>query len=252
MQIKPHPALTHLVKHYLVLSGPAVTNGRHRLFADGNTGLVFNLAQAKLGGQERGAWLYGQVETFYDLAITGNMQWIIVVLQPYGAHQLWRVPAYELTNQFFPAEDFFGRRLQDITEQLYEAGQLTAQISLLNQFLLQELAVFSDNDATVREAVKSIFQRDGQLTIKDLLSSLHVTERTLERKFKQHVGIGPKRYAEIVKMNAAAKRLQLKRTAWPASPAKAVTSTRRTASARLKSMQVLRPRNITPSHIPWR
>ncbi len=41
MQILPHPALAHLVRHYLILDEPQPGGGVHRLFADGNTGIVF-------------------------------------------------------------------------------------------------------------------------------------------------------------------------------------------------------------------
>src|SRR5689334_7186579 len=100
MQIRPHPGLAHLIRHYLVLDGASAANGIHRLFADGNTGLVFNLDHATLcvaGDKpaDHACWLYGQVKTYHDLSLAGKINWLVVVLQPYAAYHLWRVPAIE-------------------------------------------------------------------------------------------------------------------------------------------------------------
>ncbi|UYQ91693.1 helix-turn-helix transcriptional regulator [Chitinophaga horti] len=210
MQIHPHPSLAHLVKHYLLLTGPPLVDRMHRVFADGNTGLVFNLGEALIGGQLNpcDTWLYGQVNTFYDLRLTGKINWIVVVFQPYGANHFWRVPATEWHDYFFPAENFFGNRLQPLVQQLQHASSIDARIALLNNFLLNELRHQTTNDALVVGAVKLITDASGIVTIKGLLQELSVTERTLERRFKTSVGIGPKRFADVVRMTIAAKQVQ--------------------------------------------
>src|ERR1700741_3464420 len=107
MQIRPHPDLTNLIRHYLVLDGAPTTAGVHRLFADGNTGLVFNLNHTRLCAAgdtpvQHVCWVYGQVKTFHDLSLTGSINWLVVVLQPYAAYHLWGVPAIEWFNGLFP------------------------------------------------------------------------------------------------------------------------------------------------------
>ena len=103
MQLPPHPHLAYLVKHYLILDGLPAANGMHRLFADGNTGLVFNLGHAALCAESaqpsvHPCWLYGQVKTYHDLLLTGSINWIVVVLKPYGAYHLWGAPGTEWYN----------------------------------------------------------------------------------------------------------------------------------------------------------
>jgi len=69
MQLPPHPGLAHLIRHYLVLDGVSSAASVHRLFADGNTGVVFNFDQAA----QHTCWVYGQVHTFHDLSLTGRI-----------------------------------------------------------------------------------------------------------------------------------------------------------------------------------
>jgi transcriptional regulator GlxA family with amidase domain len=51
-------------------------------------------------------------------------------------------------------------------------------------------------------------QQEGMLPVESLLRILSVNERTLERKFKLHIGITPKRFSDIIRLNASAKRMQ--------------------------------------------
>lgn len=213
MQIPPHPALAHLVRHYLVLNGLQPAGSMHRLFADGNTGLVFNLGDAVFSGSDNAAavhscWLYGQIKTYHDLTLTGNINWIVVVLQPYGAYHLWGVPADELFNCFFPVEEIIKHQMRGITNALLRVTQLSERVQLLNNFLLQQAVKSKGLDPIIVQAVELIIQHEGIMSVELLLQTLFVTERTLERKFKQTVGISPKRFIEIVRLNASAKRMQ--------------------------------------------
>lgn len=213
MQVPPHPGLAHLVKHYLILDGLSAANGMHRLFADGNTGLVFNLDHAALCADAvnpsvHPCWLYGQVKTYHDLLLTGSINWIVVVLKPYGAYHLWGVPGTEWYNCFFPAADMLGSRINDIANVLVKTEQLKERIRLLDDFLLQQMKPGSNPDPMIVQAVQHIMMQEGALPIEYLLQTLSVNERMLERKFKLHIGITPKRFSDIVRLNASAKKMQ--------------------------------------------
>lgn len=213
MQLQPHPALKRFIRHYLILDGQHPANGIHRLFADGNTGLVFNLDNAVMcaaGNKpaQHTCWLYGQVKTYHDLSLTGNINWIVVVLQPYGAYHLWGVPASEWYNCFFPATEILGARISDISHALVKAKDLPQRICLLDNYLLQLVHQKRRPDGQVMQAVQHIMMHEGAVSVEALTHALSVSERTLERKFKLHVGITPKRFADIVRLGFSAKRMQ--------------------------------------------
>jgi AraC-like DNA-binding protein len=213
MQIRPHPGLTHLIRHYLVLDGPPTANSVHRLFADGNTGLVFNLDQATLcttdnKPAQHACWVYGQVKTHHDLSLTGSINWLVAVLQPYAAYHLWGVPAIEWFNCLFPAVEVLGKQINTITNALAKAQQVYDRIRLLDNFFLQAINKNPNPDPLIVQAIQYINRQEGILSVESLLLELGVNERTLERKFKLHVGITPKRLADVVRLTGSAKRMQ--------------------------------------------
>jgi len=217
MQLQPHPALKRFIRHYLVLDGLQPANGLHRLFADGNTGLVFNLDNAVMcaaGNKpaQHACWLYGQVKTYHDLSLTGTVNWIVVVLQPYGAYQLWGVPASEWYNCFFPAAEILGAHISDISNALIKAKDLSQRICLLDNYLLQLVDQKRRADEQVMQAVQHIMMHEGVVSVEALTQALSVSERTLERKFNLHIGITPKRFADIVRLGFSAKRMQRMQT----------------------------------------
>ena len=199
MQIKPHPALAHLVRHYLVLNSQQPVSGTHRLFADGNTGLVFNL-------ENRTSLIYGQVNTWHDLSLSGNIDLIVVVFRPYGAWHLWGVPATALNDRFLPAEDVF-TNINHLSAALLKSN-LNERIKLLDNFLLKQLDKSIPPDPVLVQAVELIATHKGVLPVQSLLQKIKVNERTLERKFKLHTGISPKHFSGIVRLNTSAKRMQ--------------------------------------------
>jgi AraC-like DNA-binding protein len=213
MQIRPHPGLANLIRHYLVLDGAPTAKSMHRLFADGNTGLVFNLDHATLCATgdkpaDHACWLYGQVKTYHDLSLTGSINWLVAVLQPYAAYHLWKVPAIEWFNCLFPAAEVLGNRVPAITNVLAKAPNVQERIRLLDNFFLQETDKNPIPDPLVVQAVQDINSQEGLLSIESLLHNLAVSERTLERKFKLHIGITPKRLSDIVRLTFSAKRMQ--------------------------------------------
>jgi len=213
MQIQPHPALAHFVRHYLVLEERQAVNWHHRLFTDGNTGLVFNLGDASFhisngATSHHAAWLYGQINNYHDLSLSGDIKWIIVVFQPYGAHHFWGVPAAEWRNCFFPAAEVLDTSINAVTSTLLEAKRLSQQIHLIDTFLLRQLEKSIRPDTVVMQAVEEITKHEGTLPVEVLLRKLSVNERTLERKFKLHTGLTPKQFSGITRLNASAKRVK--------------------------------------------
>ncbi|NML21247.1 AraC family transcriptional regulator [Pseudoflavitalea sp. G-6-1-2] len=218
MQIAPHPALAHIVKHYLVLDGSFAQTRIYRLFADGNTGLVFNLSSSLFSTASGNAgnelcWLYGQVGSWHDLQLNGQINWLIAVLQPYGAHHLWNLPASELKDQFVPAELVLGKSAGIIAETLLQQKTVQQRIDLLDQFFLRQSGNQFQPDQLVKEAIHQISLSEGTISVHTLQQQLKVNERTLERRFKNQTGISPKHYSGIVRVNASAKKLQRKQRA---------------------------------------
>ncbi|MBO9631730.1 MAG: helix-turn-helix transcriptional regulator [Chitinophagaceae bacterium] len=213
MQFPPSPHIAHIVRHYLVLRGAMPGEAVHRLFADGNTGIVFNLAGTgiRLTGkpmQTEPCWLYGQLSSYQDFSLSGTIDWIVVVLHPYAAHQLWQMPATEWKDHFFPAKEVLGPVVDNICIGLSKAATVQDRIDLLDRWIFHFSGNGKQTDPLLQQAIQQINASEGALSVHSLLQQLRVSERMLERKFKLTIGLSPKQYSGIVRMNASAKKLK--------------------------------------------
>lgn len=213
MQFRPSPHIAHIVRHYLVLRGSMPGEAIHRLFADGNTGIVFNLAGTgiRLTGKPMHAepcWLYGQLSSYRDFSLSGNIDWIVVVLHPYAAHQLWNVPAMEWKDNFFPAKEVLGPAVDSVIAGLLKTTTIQERIDLLDHWIFHLSGNGKQAESLLLQAIHQIIASEGVISIHSLLQQLQVSERMLERKFKLTIGISPKQYSGIIRMNVSAKKLK--------------------------------------------
>jgi AraC-like DNA-binding protein len=70
------------------------------------------------------------------------------------------------------------------------------------RWLLERLAEGPERSENTRPAVALILRAKGQLRIADLARSLGWGRRRMERAFRRELGIGPKVFARIVRLNA--------------------------------------------------
>ena len=65
-------------------------------------------------------------------------------------------------------------------------------------------------DFTIRHAILLILDKQGQISSMQLCQNLHITERTLERRFLSQVGISPKQFSQIIQFQQSLEQLTLK------------------------------------------
>ena len=57
------------------------------------------------------------------------------------------------------------------------------------------------NSPPLQQAIKAIHQTKGKITIGDIAKKAYVSERQLQRLFKTRIGISPKVYCKIIRVN---------------------------------------------------
>jgi AraC-like DNA-binding protein len=216
MQLPPSPQLSHIVKHYLLLVGEKGASLNYRVFSDGNPGMVFHLhdplmryneSQVIEQAQPR-SFVYGQLTRYNNIVSSGKLGMLVVVLQPYGIPALFRLPAHELNDATVKLNEIFGQEALDLEEQILALENTSAIIALVERFLINKCMLINKPDLLVNGALKLINSSKGNITIGGLLNALPVTERQLERKFNEHIGITPKKFSGIVKLHHFLKMLQ--------------------------------------------
>lgn len=103
-----------------------------------------------------------------------------------------------------PLRDLVGHACAHaLTDALGRARTAARRVSLAESWLLERVAERPASRDDVRDAVAVILQSRGQAQVANVARALGWSRRRLERVFKRGLGIRPKLYARIVRLNAA-------------------------------------------------
>lgn len=129
---------------------------------------------------------------------------IRVVFLPGGAYPFFGVPVGELADRVVRLDDVWGTGATALCDRLLAAPP-SDRVPLLERALVDRLrrAPFEPASALVARAAARMLGGGPAASIAEVARGLGVSERHLRRTFHATVGIGPKRYARIVRFQRA-------------------------------------------------
>ncbi|RFS24738.1 AraC family transcriptional regulator [Chitinophaga silvatica] len=199
MQLPASPAFQHCIKHYLFITTGEMVN--FRLFADGNPGIVFTVGQFTNGEQSlSGSFIYGQISDFQDLYSDRFTQLMVVVLQPIGLQFLLDIPASELQQLIVPLNTIYGNSINHLEEQIFAASSPSQKIKIFESFIHNQLT--NSINTEMELLMKHITRNKGMVTVKQLTEYTGWQERKLERQFAAAIGLSPKRFCDIIRLQS--------------------------------------------------
>ncbi|WP_264535912.1 helix-turn-helix domain-containing protein [Flavobacterium sp. N1736] len=209
MQVSPSKELSPYIKHYLFLDNKETAIQKLRLFSDGNTGIVFSLKSkliAEINNNKAknylpNSFLYGQLDSFRDIYYESEISLIIVVFHPNGIYQLLGIPANEFKDSIIPIDAIFGQNGLAFEEKLSEQNN-EGKMELLNHFFRNLIAEKTpSNQLIINSSIDFIMSNKGHFSVAQLVKYTGYTERHLERKFKESIGLNPKKFANVVRLH---------------------------------------------------
>lgn len=206
MQISPPKHLAAFIRHYIFLENSDKGTKNVRLFTDGSSGLILsgsmNLHSQYSGEGMPSSFFYGTLNHYKDFHSKGAFSMMAVVFQPYFLNLLLRTSAKETRNQIIAVEDVFKDRLESFRESLFDKKNPLSIIHDLNFFFTQFLSEEMGFEHHFITAVQQyILQHKGSVSSKDLEHFTGYSERHLERKFENHMGMSPKKYSNIIRLH---------------------------------------------------
>ncbi|RYG00340.1 MAG: AraC family transcriptional regulator [Chitinophagaceae bacterium] len=186
------------------ITGSDTIENQHQFItmADGCPGLVFqDPASGFMYFGEKNLsplYLYGQATRASGISVIGKFDAIGVCLHPTALKRLFRIAADSITDSCVPVHELIGGSFRTITEKLVKAPDNKERASVLHSFLenLQTESAVREDQVT-ETAVDEIVASAGWIKLPDLQKRLHITERSLERRFRDHVGLSPNMFARI-------------------------------------------------------
>lgn len=202
----PTPELSPFIKSYKVIETPAeVVN---HVLPETSPVMVF-----RLNGQVS-VNLNGGTNVLEPIVVSGlrksgrAMQYqsgtinLLVIFREGGMAPFIREPLHELSDTNIPAHalDGFGDTGL-LEEQLAEQPSHMARIALIERFLLNRMNGRTA-DEMVLAAIREIQNAGGQLRMKELAASLHVSQDVFEKRFRRVAGLSAKQFSYIIKMKS--------------------------------------------------
>lgn len=181
-------------------------------FADGCPGIMYIESGSDIFLNDRkisSLFLYGQTIKPINIYTYGEANTVAFLLYPHVVRSLFGIRADELRDSCIDFELLPFSGAKQVREQLSSTPLAEKRMAILSRFLLrlisrQKIAV----DQNLIHATSRLAQSKGDLPLKVLRADIRISERTFERRFREHVGISPRLYARICRFQSAMMQLQ--------------------------------------------
>jgi AraC-like DNA-binding protein len=210
--IEPHPLLkSYIDKMWLFESSgkmPAadlklvVPNGHIKLSVAFRNGIVASVNGKSFTSKEQNISLTGLVDVPVILDVEEDIATgtIVVEFNPQGAYRFFQISLNDIKNQIHPLTDIIGIVGKQLEEQISNVESVDDKIVLLQQFLLKQFMLQSE-DSIFEYCVAKITSSKGKITIKELEKKTGYSSRWLNMKFANKLGISPKNLSTIIRFN---------------------------------------------------
>lgn len=221
-EFKPSPILQPFVESYWmqVFNGaPGEESPLVKCPPLGMTHIVFHVVHNNCQIQVNNEWKGLPAAYFigvYEEPACWKTQGYSVVfgmnLTPESLVQLFNIPASALYNNYVDVSSFLNTRTNAVEQQMMGITDPYKLISVVETYLLNRLKDIQAQRSYVTEATKLIRHAKGNITIDALCKNLFVSERQLQRTFKDALGTSPKMYTRLVRFKNAYQYVQEGRT----------------------------------------
>jgi AraC-like DNA-binding protein len=202
----PSPRLATLVETYWLLEG-ASTGPADAILPDGRIELVFHYRGAfyrHIDGadavRQPDALLAGQMIEPVVLGSESYTGVAAIRLKPAATRTLLAFAANEVSGRFVDLTLIFPSA-KGLTERLAEAKTDLARIGLLEEWLIERSC--PTPRPNIQQAVDTLLATSGQATVSELAAQAGTSIRQIERQFQADVGLTPKTFARIIRLQSA-------------------------------------------------
>lgn len=191
-ELQPYVACFWTVNTQKSINKPVIG----RIIPDGCMDIVFNLDELSEG---KSGVVVG-VMTKPDIKIIeGVRNFVGVRFWPGGIIPFLRISAVEFTDDLVSIEDLWGRESNAMNESIYTESTFSKKVKVIENKLFKMLKDLNESDQIINFALLKILASRGVIPINQLVRELDISQRQLSRKFKEWIGITPKKFCSIVR-----------------------------------------------------
>jgi AraC-like DNA-binding protein len=206
----PSPRCARLVERYWILEGQAA-GVPDAIIPDGRIELIVHYSGTfwrHAGGsvtRQPASLLVGQMTGPAVLAPEGQAGVAAIRLRSAAARVLLGFSLDEISERFVDLEAVFPS-VARLRQQLADARDDPSRIAAMEQWLIERTC--PDPRAAIEAAVATILRSGGRAPIDRLSALTGLSVRQLERQFQQDVGLSPKIFSRIVRLQSALRQIR--------------------------------------------
>ncbi|MBL0727983.1 AraC family transcriptional regulator [Piscinibacter sp. HJYY11] len=183
-----------------------------RVVPDGHLRLVFNFGDAPSTAEAPGlvAGVIGPSAAPSLVRLRGRMHAFSLTLRPGAATALLGVPAGEFNGAAVPLDAIWGREGADLQATLADERSDAGRARVLQRHLLRRVQGLRRESPArqVDEALRLLARTDAPTSMADIAGRLGCGERRLQQLFHAHVGLPPRTWRRLLRLQVCLRRLR--------------------------------------------
>ena len=207
-RIQPSLLLSPFIQSYWHFSRQTPLHTYHEEYMNprGGYGIVFNFGNAvQLGTQNISdpVFLDGANTVSRAMGFFGAVDLLGIRFYEGGAFPFIGIPLIELQNEINLLDALDRPSLLVLHARLQETASLPARICLLENWLLSRLKLGKEQSALVPASLNRIRKSNGRFSIPKLAQEFSISQRQMERIYQTQVGMSPKQYSRLLRVESA-------------------------------------------------
>ncbi len=201
----PCKELSNLIECYwYVESGEA--SHVQKIIPDGYPELIFHFRdsyQINISGTwstQSKSLVAGQIRKYFYLKNNGQSKIFGIKLKPTGLKHIFGISMHPLTDQVMDLHQFDNVLLNQLDHTVRLEAEFYTIVNSVEKYFIS-LSAHEILLNLTDKAVARIINAKGNIDICEICSSLSISERHLERLFKEFVGLPPKFFARIIRFS---------------------------------------------------
>jgi AraC-like DNA-binding protein len=205
----PQLPLSQFVENMWLVQGFETGYTREKILPDGAIELIIDLDtqpksifedEASAGFRTvKKAWISGERTRYIVIGAETNPSMVGVRFHPGGAYPFFRFPISELSESVTELDLIWGRLVDEIRDELQEIESPDDRLLRLESFLLRQVQRSLEPNRLITFAVHQLQHSPQFLAIRDLASTIGITQKHLISQFEKVVGLRPKSFARVCK-----------------------------------------------------
>lgn len=203
LYIPPHKLLQPYISCYTITFPVAMPN-EYTILPTASSTIVVSVSDSLISSGLRGV----NTKASKVGAKANKMKLLLLIeFRPGGLEPFLNIDQTVLLDQYFSLHEFDSKLTHMIEEELIKASDIVSLIDGLNELFLTRFVNFYMDKRTLGIANK-IMIHNGNISPKELSVDFHYSERHIRRLFLQKIGITPKMFSRIVRVNYALQLIQ--------------------------------------------